>query len=49
VRTGSAAYIPGNREHGIRNASEEPLRFFYAFGVGSFGDIEYRFTDPRAR
>ena len=44
VRAGSAAYIPGDREHGIRNTGDEPLRFFYAFGVGSFEDIEYRFS-----
>jgi mannose-6-phosphate isomerase-like protein (cupin superfamily) len=44
VSAGTAAYIPGNSEHGIRNTGDGPLRFFYAFAVGSFEDIEYRFT-----
>ena len=44
VGAGSAVFIPGNVEHGIRNAGERPLRFFYAFAVGSFTDIEDRFS-----
>ena len=44
VRAGSAVFIPGDLEHGIRNTGTEPLRFFYAFAVGSFADIEYRFS-----
>ena len=44
VGAGSTVFIPGDAEHGIRNTGEEPLRFFYAFAVGSFADIEYRFT-----
>jgi mannose-6-phosphate isomerase-like protein (cupin superfamily) len=44
VRAGSAVFIPGDLEHGIRNTGREPLRFFYAFAVGSFTDIEYRFS-----
>ncbi len=38
------AYVPGDSEHGIRNTGEAPLRFFYAFAVGSFGEVDYRFT-----
>jgi mannose-6-phosphate isomerase-like protein (cupin superfamily) len=44
VGAGSAVFIPGDVEHGIRNTAQEPLRFFYAFPVGSFADIEYRFA-----
>ncbi len=45
VRAGTAVYIPGDNEHGIRNTGSGRLRFFYAFGVGSFEEIEYRFSD----
>lgn len=45
VSAGTAAYIPGNSEHGIRNTGTGALRFFYAFAVASFADIEYRFTE----
>jgi mannose-6-phosphate isomerase-like protein (cupin superfamily) len=44
VRAGSAVFIPGNLEHGIRNTGSEPLRMFYAFAVDAFADIEYRFS-----
>ena len=41
---GTAAYIPSNSQHGVRNTGAGHLRFFYAFGVGSFDQIEYRFA-----
>lgn len=44
VLAGTAVYIPGNSEHAIRNTGSVQLRFFYAFAVGSFEEIEYRFT-----
>ena len=44
VRAGTVASIPGGSEHGIRNSGTGLLRFFYAFAVGSFEEIEYRFT-----
>ena len=44
VSAGTAVYIPGDAEHGIRNAGQTPLRFFYAFAVDSFGDVTYRFS-----
>ena len=44
VSSGTAAYIPGDSEHGIRNSGDGRLRFFYTFAVGSFDQIEYRFT-----
>ena len=50
VRAGTAVYVPGGAEHGIRNTGAGPLRFFYAFAVGSFDEIEYRFSaDDRSR
>jgi mannose-6-phosphate isomerase-like protein (cupin superfamily) len=44
VQAGSAVYIPGGSEHAIRNTGRDRLRFFYVFAVGSFEEIEYRFT-----
>ena len=44
VSAGTAVYIPGDTEHGIRNAGPAPLRFFYAFAVDSFDDVTYRFS-----
>jgi mannose-6-phosphate isomerase-like protein (cupin superfamily) len=45
VTPGTAAYIPGSAEHGIRSTGPGFLRFFYAFAVGSFDEVEYRFTE----
>jgi mannose-6-phosphate isomerase-like protein (cupin superfamily) len=42
---GTAADIPGDVEHGIRNDSPTPLRFFYAFAVDSFDHVTYRFSE----
>ena len=44
VSAGTAVYIPGDAEHGIRNAGHTPLRFFYAFALDSFDDVTYRFS-----
>ena len=44
VSAGTAVYIPGDTEHGIRNTGPAPLRFFYAFAVDSFDDVTYRFS-----
>jgi mannose-6-phosphate isomerase-like protein (cupin superfamily) len=44
VAAGTAVSIPGDSEHGIRNSGPAPLRFFYVFAVGSFEEVEYRFT-----
>lgn len=49
VRAGTAAFIPSNSEHAIRNATNDRLRFFYVFAVDSFEQIEYRFTAGRAK
>ncbi len=44
VGPGSAVFIPGNAEHGIRNAGSAALRFLYAFPVDAFSEVEYRFS-----
>ena len=44
VRAGSAVFIPGGAEHGIRNTGDELVRFVYAFPVGSFEDVVYEFS-----
>ena len=45
VAAGSAVFIPGDVEHGIRNTGTGPLRFVYAFATDSIDDVVYRFTD----
>lgn len=48
-RAGSAVFIPGNAEHGIRNPGAEPAKLFYCFAVDRFSDVEYRFPDDQGR
>lgn len=43
VAAGSAAFIPGDAEHGIRNAGGTVLRIFYVFPTDRFSDVVYRF------
>ena len=43
IGAGDAVFIPGNAEHGIRNAGDAMLRFLYVFPVDSFDQVEYRF------
>lgn len=43
VKAGTAVFIPGNAMHGIRNTGATLLRFFYAFAVNSFSEVEYIF------
>ena len=45
VAAGSAVFIPGDAEHGIRNTGAGPLRFVYAFATDSVEDVVYRFSD----
>ncbi len=44
VTAGSAVFIPGMTEHGIRQTGGEVLRLFYAFPVDSFDSVEYLFS-----
>ena len=48
VRAGSAVFIPGMAEHGIRQTGTELLRFFYGFAVDSFATVEYLFSAAKA-
>jgi mannose-6-phosphate isomerase-like protein (cupin superfamily) len=44
VKAGSAVFIPGMVEHGMRQTGNEVLRLFYAFPVDSFDGVEYLFS-----
>jgi mannose-6-phosphate isomerase-like protein (cupin superfamily) len=44
VGAGSAVFIPGMAEHGIRQTGSEILRLLYAFPVDSFDGVEYLFS-----
>jgi mannose-6-phosphate isomerase-like protein (cupin superfamily) len=44
VSAGSAVFIPGMAEHGIRQTGTETLRLFYAFPVDSFDSVDYLFS-----
>jgi mannose-6-phosphate isomerase-like protein (cupin superfamily) len=44
VKAGSAVFIPGMAEHGIRQRGNGILRLFYAFPVDSFDGVEYLFS-----
>jgi mannose-6-phosphate isomerase-like protein (cupin superfamily) len=44
VKPGSAVFIPGMAEHGIRQTGNETLRLFYVFPVDSFDSVEYLFS-----
>jgi mannose-6-phosphate isomerase-like protein (cupin superfamily) len=44
LSAGSAVFIPGMAEHGIRQTGDEVLRLFYGFPVDSFDSVEYLFS-----
>ena len=44
VKAGSAVFIPGMAEHGVRQTGTERLRFFYGFPVDSLDKVEYLFS-----
>lgn len=46
VAAGTTVFIPGNAEHGIRNAGADVLRLLYVFPTDRFSDVVYRFTPP---
>ena len=45
VGAGTAVFIPGNAEHGLRNESGATLKLFYVFPTGRFSDVVYRFPE----
>lgn len=48
IASGTAVFIPGNAEHGIRNDGTATLRFLYAFATNAFEDVTYIFSQPLA-
>ena len=44
VVAGSAVFIPGDAEHGIRNTGEGALRVVYAFATDAMDDVVHRFS-----
>jgi quercetin dioxygenase-like cupin family protein len=46
LRPGSAVFIPGGAEHGVRNTGAGILRLLYAFAADSFAEVEYEFSSP---
>ncbi|MGO9419563.1 cupin domain-containing protein [Roseiarcus sp.] len=48
VKAGSAVFIPGMAEHGIRQTGAQLLRFFYGFPVDSFDGVEYLFSAEKS-
>ena len=46
LRPGSAVFIPGGAEHGVRNTGTEILRLLYTFEADSFAEVEYEFSSP---
>jgi mannose-6-phosphate isomerase-like protein (cupin superfamily) len=45
ITTGTAAFIPGDAEHSLRNDSPAVLKIFYVFPTDCFADVVYRFPD----
>jgi mannose-6-phosphate isomerase-like protein (cupin superfamily) len=39
----TTVFIPGDAEHGIRNAGSEDVKWFYVFACDKFEDVVYRF------
>lgn len=44
-RPGSAAFIPGNAVHGVKNLTDKPGKLFYCFAVDRFSEVEYHFPE----
>jgi quercetin dioxygenase-like cupin family protein len=43
IEAGTLVFIPGNAQHRIVNTEDEELQILYAFAVGDFHNIVYRF------
>jgi mannose-6-phosphate isomerase-like protein (cupin superfamily) len=46
VRPGTAVFVPGGAEHGVRNTGAHLLRLLYVFPAQSFADVKYEFPAP---
>jgi mannose-6-phosphate isomerase-like protein (cupin superfamily) len=47
ITPGTAAFIPGDAEHALRNDGAETLRIFYVFPTDRFADVVYRFPNEK--
>lgn len=47
VGAGTAIYIPGDAQHGLRNDTGAQLRLFYVFPIDCFSDVIYRFPTDK--
>ena len=47
VREGTAVYVPGNAEHGMKNTGTTTLSLLYIFPADSFAAVEYEYPDSR--
>lgn len=45
VGAGTAVFIPGDAEHGLRNEAGSTLKLFYVFPTGRFSDVVYHFPE----
>jgi oxalate decarboxylase/phosphoglucose isomerase-like protein (cupin superfamily) len=45
ISMATAAFIPGDAEHSVRNDSTATLKIFYVFPADCFSDVVYRFPD----
>ena len=45
IAAGTAAFIPGDAKHSLRNNSTVVLKIFYVFPSDCFADVVYRFHD----
>ncbi len=46
VTPNTTIFVPGNAEHGTRNATAKPARIFYCFAADRFSDVQYQFSSP---
>ena len=45
VRAGSAVFLPGGAEHGVRNTGPDPLRLVFVFAADALEEVEYEFSE----
>ena len=49
IASGTAAFIPGNAEHSVRNDATVTLKIFYVFPTDCFAEVIYSFREKRSR
>lgn len=45
VREGTAVFIPGNAEHGMKNTGTVTLSLLYIFPTDSFSGVKYEYQE----